>query len=186
VQQLRAQEPVRPVELWCEDECRIGRVPIVRRVWAPKGQRPAAPHRIKRQWMYVYGFVRPGTKDTFWLLLPEANTAWMGLALAEWTRWADPKGRKRLVLVADGAGWHTSGKLALPKQVELFPLPPNTPELQPVESAWPALREGVANEAFDDLDPLMDRLAARCKSFMEHPEVIQGVVAHDWAAALNQ
>jgi DDE superfamily endonuclease len=186
VRRLRAQKPVRPVELWCEDECRIGLVPIVRRVWAPRGQRPAAPHRIKREWLYVYGFVRPGTGETFWLLLPEANTEWMSLALAEWARWADPQGRKRLVLVVDGASWHTSGKLEVPAQVELFPLPANTPELQPVEAAWPAVREAVANEAFDSLDPVTDRLAERCKGFMEHPQTIQGAVAYDWAAALNQ
>jgi hypothetical protein len=186
VRQLRAEAPTRPVELWCEDECRIGLVPIVRRIWAPQGKRPAAPHQIKREWLYVYGLVRPGTSETFWLLLPEVNTEWMGRALAEWAQWADPEGRKRLVLVVDGAGWHTSGQLALPGQVELFPLPANTPELQPVESAWPLLREVVANEAFDGLDALMDRLADRCKWFMEHPETIQKVVAHDWAAALNQ
>jgi transposase len=186
LRQVRAEEPQRPVELWCEDECRIGLVPIVRRVWAPKGKRPVACHHMKREWLYVYGFVRPGTVETFWLLLPQANTEWMALALQEWTRALDPEGRKRFVLVVDGARWHTSGKLALPEQVELFPLPPNTPELQPVESAWPLLREVVANEAFESLDPLMDRLAGRCKAFMDHPETIQAVVAHDWAAALNQ
>ena len=183
---LRAAEPERPVEVWAEDECRIGLVPIVRRIWAPKGQRPVAPHRIKRQWLYVYGFVRPGTDQTFWLLLPAATKEWMSLALAEWVRWADPAGRKRLVLVADGASWHTSGQLEVPGQVELFPLPPNTPELQPVEPAWPLLREVVANEAFDSLEPVMDKLSARCCWFMNHPESIQGIVAFDWAAALNQ
>jgi transposase len=186
VRRLRAERPARPVELWCEDECRIGLVPIVRRVWAPRGQRPAAPHRIKREWLYVYGFVRPGTGETFWLLLPKANAQWMGLALAEWARAVDPGGRKRLVLVLDRAGWHTSGKLAVPGQVELVPLPASTPELQPVESAWPLVREAVANEAFAGIEPLMDRLADRCKRFMDYPETIRDVVAHDWAAALNQ
>jgi hypothetical protein len=94
--------------------------------------------------------VRPGTDQTCWLLLPTATTKWMNLALAEWVRWADPEGRKRLVLVA-GASWHTSGKLALPEHVELFPPPPCTPELQPVEPARPLLRQAVANEAFDSL-----------------------------------
>jgi hypothetical protein len=130
--------------------------------------------------------VRPGTQETFWLLLPKVNTDWMNLALAEWARWADPEGRKRLVLVVDNAGWHNSKKLEVPAQVELLPLPPNTPELQPVEAAWPLVREVVANESFAGLDPLMDRLAERCRWFMEHPETIQGVVAFDWAAALNQ
>jgi DDE superfamily endonuclease len=174
------------VEVWFEDECRLGLVPIVRRVWAPKGQRPTAPHRIKREWLYVYGFARPGTADSAWYLLPEANTAWMSRALAEWTQEVNPQGTKQLVLVVDGAGWHTSGRLELPGSVELFPLPAHTPELQPVETAWPALREVVANEAFASLEPLAERLAQRCRRFMEHPETIQGRLAFAWAAALNQ
>ncbi len=164
----------------------MGLVPVVRRIWAPKGRRPLAPHRIKREWLYVYGFARPGTADTAWYLLPEANTAWMNRALVEWVHEVDPQGSKQLLLVVDGAGWHTSGQLELPPQVQLFSLPPNTPELQPVESAWPALREVVANEAFASLEQLTDRIAQRCRAFMEHPETIQGKLAFDWAAALNQ
>jgi hypothetical protein len=179
-------DPTRPVEIWFEDECRLGLVPIVRRIWAPKGQRPVAPHRIKREWLYVYGFARPGTPETAWYLLPAVNTDWMNLALAEGVREVDPQGRKQLLLVVDGAGWHSSGKLAPPAQVELFPLPPNTPELQPVETAWPALREVVANEAFPSLEPLADRLAERWRGFMEHPEILQEQLAFGWAAALNQ
>jgi hypothetical protein len=174
------------VELWCEDECRLGLVPIVRRVWAPKGKRPVAPHRIKRQWLYVYGFVRPGTGKSFWLLLPKVSTAWMSRALAEWAQWADPEDRKRLVLVADGAGWHSSGGLVRPEQVELFPLPPSTPELQPAESAWPLVREVVANQAFDSLEPMVAKLADRCRWLMEHPETVEGAVGYDWAVAMNQ
>src|SRR5262245_52063224 len=101
-------------------------------------------------------------------------------------RWADPQGKKRLVLVWDGAGGHTAKSLVVPEQVELVALPPYTPELQPVESAWPLLREAVANESFASLEALSDRLVERCRWFMEAPEKIQGVVGHNWAAALNQ
>ena len=183
---LRAEQPTRPVELWCEDECRLGLVPIVRRVWAPKGKRPAALQRIERQWLYVYGFVRPGTAQTFWLLLPEVTAAWVSVALGEWTRWADPEGQKRLVLVWDNSGGHTAKSLAVPPQVERVALPPYTPELQPTEAAWPLVREAVANESFAGLDPLAERLAARCRWLIDNPEAVQGVVGHAWAAALNQ
>jgi hypothetical protein len=186
VARQRARQPARPVELWCEDECRLGLLPIVRRVWAPKGKRPAAAQRQGRQWLYVFGFVRPGTDQTFWLLLPALTAAWVSAALAEWARWADPEGRKRLVLVWDSTGGHTAKELVVPPQVELVPLPPYTPELQPVEAAWPLLREVVANETFAGLDPLEERLAARCRWFMDHPESLRGVVGFDWAAALNQ
>jgi len=36
------------------------------------------------------------------------------------------------------------------------------------------------------LDPLEERLIARCRWFREAPETLRGVVGFDWAAALNQ
>jgi hypothetical protein len=149
-------------------------------------QGAAASGAAQRQWLYVYGFVRPGTDQTFWLLLPALRADWVSAALAEWARWADPDGKKRLVLLWDSTGGHTAKRLEVPPQVELVPLPPHTPELQPVEAAWPLLREVVANEAFAGLDPLEERLAERCRWFMDAPETIQAVVGFDWAAALNQ
>ena len=53
--------PGASIEIWAEDEARIGLVPIVRRVWAPKGERPVARQRRAYEWVYVYGFVRPST-----------------------------------------------------------------------------------------------------------------------------
>src|SRR4051794_40460412 len=43
-----AKHPDKPVEVWATDEHRIGLKPILRRVWAPKGQRPIAlgHHRV--------------------------------------------------------------------------------------------------------------------------------------------
>ena len=43
------------VEIWTEDEARIGLQPIVRRVWWEKGgNRPLAEHRTRYEWEYVY------------------------------------------------------------------------------------------------------------------------------------
>src|SRR3954469_745000 len=42
VAEARAQHPDTPIEVWATDEHRIGLKPILRRVWAPKGQRPIA------------------------------------------------------------------------------------------------------------------------------------------------
>ena len=56
--ELRRQHPARSVELWAEDEARLGLKPIARRVWAVRGRRPTASGRTQYQWLYVYGFVR--------------------------------------------------------------------------------------------------------------------------------
>lgn len=54
------------MDLWAEDEARLGLKPVIRRVWALIGKRPIA--RLKRgyEWIYLYylyGFVRPTTGE---------------------------------------------------------------------------------------------------------------------------
>jgi hypothetical protein len=171
--------------VWAEDEARLGLKPIVRRVWAVRGRRPLSSGRTKYQWLYVYGFVHPASGRNLELILPAANADWMGLALAEFARWADPEGRKLLVVLVDNAGWHTAKRLVVPANVVLRRLPACTPELQPVEPLWPLVREAVANEGFDDLEGLQRPLIARCCWLMGHPEVVRGVVGFHWAVALN-
>jgi hypothetical protein len=40
VLRLKESYPTAKVELWCEDEMRLGLKPIIRKVWSPIGQRP--------------------------------------------------------------------------------------------------------------------------------------------------
>ena len=160
---LRREHPEKVVELWAEDEARLGLKPIVRRVWAVKGRRPTANGRTKYRWLYVYGFVHPASGRNLELILPAANTDWMEAALAEYTRWADPGGTKLLVVLVDGAGWHVARRLAVPPNVVLCRLPPCTPELQPAEPFWPLVREVVANRGFDPLEQMEPEPVERCR-----------------------
>jgi hypothetical protein len=43
--------------------------------------------------------------------------------------------------VLDRAGWHVARRLAAPASITLVPLPPYSPELNPVERVWLYLRE---------------------------------------------
>jgi hypothetical protein len=58
------------VEVWGQDEHRIGLKPILRRVWWKKGQRPIMTVQHRYKWTYLYGFVCPQSGETFWLLVP--------------------------------------------------------------------------------------------------------------------
>ena len=124
----------------------MGLKPIVRRVWAVKGRRPTANGRTKYRWLYVYGFVHPASGRNPELILPAADTDWMGAALAEFDRWADPDRSRLLVVLVGNAGWHLARRLEVPPHVVLHRLPSSTPELQPAEPLWPLLREAVANQ----------------------------------------
>ena len=172
------------MELWCEDEARLGLKPVARRVWALRGRRPTSSGRHRFQSLYVYGFARPATGRNLCLLLPKASAELMGEALAEFARWADPEGAKRLVVLVDNAGGHVAKGLVVPGNVRLFRLPACTPELQPAEHLWPLVREGMANRDFGNLVALGAKLRRRCNRLAEHPEVVQGAVGFHWAINL--
>ena len=183
--QLRDSHPDRVVELWAQDEARLGLKPIARRVWALQGRRPSSDSRSRYEWLYAYGFARPATGQSLTLLLPRVNTELMGQALEEFGRWADPEGKKLLVLLVDNAGWHVAKALRVPANVLLHRLPPCTPELQPVEPRWPLLRETLANRPLADLAELRRRVEARGRWLAENPKVVQGAVGFHWAVNLG-
>jgi len=155
-------------------------LPVGRRIWAPVGQRPTTHVRRRFQWLYVYGFVRPTTGESWWCLLPTVRTDAFALALAEFARDEGIDATHRAVLVLDQAGWHTSADLILPEGIELVFLPAYSPELQPAERLWPLVNEAVANQAVPDLDRLETALCARCQSLRADQATVQARTQFRW------
>lgn len=183
---MRKGHPKRAVELWAQDEARLGLKPIARRVWALKGRRPRSCGRTRYQWLYLYGFVRPRTGQTFGALMPRVSAERMTEALAAFARHADPKGRKVLVVLVDNAGWHVARRLVVPSNVVLHFLPPCTPELQPAEPLWPLVRESLANRSLGRIDRVRDIVRARLGYLADNPKVVQPIVGFHWAVKLEQ
>ena len=63
-----AKHPDKPVEVWATDEHHIGLKPIIRRVWAPKGQRPVALGHHHYKGLSGTAFVQPISGETFWYI----------------------------------------------------------------------------------------------------------------------
>jgi len=184
VRGLRRKHPDQTVEVWAEDEGRLGLQPITRRVWSLRGRRPRSYGQARYQWMYVYGFVQPKTGRSFQVFLPRVKTELMSQALAEFSAWADPGRDKILLLIVDNAGWHRSKSLVVPSNVLLHRLPPATPELQPVEPYWSLIRETVANRGFRYIGHLRMAVRRRCQWLARHPETVRGRVGFAWAMRL--
>ena len=66
------------------------------------------------------------------LVMPYADTQAMTAHLAEISLAIAPGAHA--ILVLDGAGWHASATLKVPDNITLLPLPPYSPELNPVEN----------------------------------------------------
>ena len=73
--ELERRYPNAVVECWAFDEHRLGLKPIVRKIWAPVGQRPVAEVNYRYEWTYLYGFVHPHTGQTEWLLVATLNNS---------------------------------------------------------------------------------------------------------------
>jgi len=176
----RRQAGGRKVEVWAFDEHRLGLKPLIRRVWARRGQRPVAVSTHKYQWLYLYGFVRPRTGDVEWWVANGIGVDFFQKVLEAFARDVGAGPKKTVILLIDNAGWHISPRLKLPDGVRFCFLPPYTPELQPAERLWPLTNEGVANLPFDTLDQLAETLDRRCAALIDQPDLIKATTHFDW------
>jgi hypothetical protein len=168
------------VAVWAEDEHQLGLLPVVRRVLAPRGQRPTAWVHRRYEWLYIYAFVRPTTGQSWWCLLPTVSTAAFSLALTVFARDEGISPDHRAVVALDGAGWHLAKALVVPAGLHLVPLPPASPELQPAERLWPLVNEVVANRTFADLDALEAALVARCQTLRADRRTVKAHTCYHW------
>ncbi len=168
------------MELWAEDEARLGLKPVMRRVWAPVGQRPTA--RLKRgyEWTYLYGFVRPTTGEVYWLILPTVDVGLFSMALEEFAKEMGAGKDKHVLLVVDQAGWHTGKEVEIPEGIHLEFLPSGSPELQPAERLWPLTNEGVANGLFEEIEGIEEALVERCLELLDQTQTIKGLTNYHW------
>ena len=112
-----------PVEVWFQDEARVGQQGTLTYVRAEKGSRPRALTDLRYKWAYLFGAVCAERGVGAALVLPRANAHAMTLHLAEISRHVTPGAHA--VLVCDGAGWHrTGGRLRVPGNISLLRLPP--------------------------------------------------------------
>ena len=84
-----------------------------------------------------------------------------------------------VLLCCDGAAWHKSKSLCVPDNIELFSIPPYTPEMNPIEQIWKEIRKaGFRNEIFNTLEKVVDRL---CEVIcVLSKETIKSVTGRDW------
>lgn len=139
-----------------QDEARFGRIADTRRCWCPAPQRPLCQAMITREYTYAYAAVSvpDGALDS--LILPHLNTECMQVFVDELAR---RYATERVLMVLDGAGWYRSGELRWPVNIRPLPLPPYSPELNPVEHLWDEIREkSFHNRVFDCLDALRHTL----------------------------
>lgn len=175
--------PEARVELWTTaspDEHRIGLKPLLRRVWAPIGQRPIATVRHRFAWRSLVGFVHPASGRTVFHLATSVSIPRFAVELAAFARAVGAGPTKQIVLVLDRAGWHTSQRLRVPEHVHLLFLPPYSPELPPAEHLWPLTNACLVNRRFAGIEEWEEAQLARCAALQALPDRIRSSTRFHW------
>ena len=181
VAEVRAKlAPGTPVEVWFQDEMRVGQKNKLTYRWARKGSRPRAAHDQRTQSTYLFGAVCPERGTGAALVLPFCNTEAMQLHLDEIA--ARVTAGAHAILILDQAGWHGAKDLKTPSNLSLLPLPPRAPELNSQENIWQFMRQNwLSNRIFKSFDDIVDHCCYAWNTLIDQPWKIMSVAHRDWA-----
>ena len=173
-------DPGVEIELWWQDEARIGQKNKITRRWAKRGSRPSAPKDQRTKSAYIFGAICPAKGKGAGLVMPYADTHAMNLHLAEISANVDPGAHA--VILMDQAGWHTTPKLIVPDNITLMELPPRAPELNPVENVWQFIRDNwLSNRVFGGYEDIRALCCEAWNNLIEGPWAIRSIGMRDWA-----
>ena len=163
-----------------EDEARFGRITRPADCWAPNHVRPAVPQQAIREYTYAFAALCPfdGTMDS--LILPSMHAVVHQRFLEELSQRYPTE---LLCLILDGAPGHKAGrgKLKVPTNIRLIFLPPYSPELNPVEHLWEAMREEhFCNCVFRSMDAVEKRLVTSLNVFEADHARVKSLSLFSW------
>ncbi|MDQ2082200.1 IS630 family transposase [Xanthobacteraceae bacterium Astr-EGSB] len=171
-----------PIEVWFQDEMRVGQKNSLVYQWAKKGSRPRQPKDQRYQNAYMFGAVCPSRDTGVALIMPQADTEAMQAHLDDIGKAVAPGAHALLIL--EQAGWHTTGKLDIPANITLVPLPPSCPELNAAENIWQYLRQNyLGNCVFADYTAILDACQDAWRKLLAETGRITSIAQRDWAFA---
>jgi len=181
-QQVKEQHHKQEVEVWFQDEARIGQQGTLTRLRATRGSQPTAVRQTEYEWVHLFASINAQTGESAALVSPAVNTAYMNAHLDHISRQV---GRDRhATLVLDCAGWHMAKALKVPANITLFHLPPYSPELNAAERVWAYLRQHyLSNRIFRDYDELFDQTISAWNRLSQ--ERLRSPCATCWVKRMN-
>ena len=169
-----------PVEIWFQDEARAGQKNGLVYQWAKRGSRPRQPKDQRYENACIFGAICPARDIGVGLIMPYADTFAMQAHLDEISLYVTAGGVAALLL--DQAAWHTTGKLIVPGNIVLVPLPPKSPELNPVENIWQYLRQTwLSNRVFEGYNDICDACCDAWNNLIAEYGRIASIGRRTWA-----
>ncbi|MDY6896032.1 MAG: IS630 family transposase [Thermotogota bacterium] len=168
------------VDIWFQDEARVGQRGTSTRVWAEKGTRPRSIQQQQFLSAYIFGAFCPENNAAAGIIMPKSDTEAMEIHLKAISD--KIAGGRHGLIVLDRAAWHITGKLQCPENISLLPLPPYSPELNPAEQVWQQLRQdSLSNRCFETYENIVDACCDAWNSFTSKAGAIKSLCSRTWA-----
>ena len=144
------------VNIYFEDESRIGLLTILRRVLTTRGIKPIAPYQHKFDNLYLFGAFSPINGDHFLLEMPACNSETFQVFMDEFS---SQKPDEFKIVVLDNGAFHHAKRLKVPPNIALLFLPPYSPELNPAEKIWRFIKDHLSMTIHKDLPALQNHVS---------------------------
>lgn len=174
-----AASSAQPVRLWVLDEHRDGLLPVIRRVWAQRGVRVHAPYATRYQWGYLHEAMEVDGANRLELLFTPCIDQDVHALFLQQLGAVEPGAVH--VVIQDQAGFHLPAHdVRVPKNVRLLPLPPYSPELNPVEKLGDLVKDRICNRIYPSLRRLEEHLLAALQPWRADPTRVAELIGTGW------
>ena len=169
------------IRLWAADEHRFGLLPVIRKCWGKRGEKVYAPYQTKYDWDYAYEALELDGES-------KIEVAYMPTVCKEnsllFLKQISETDKDALhIVIWDGAGFHqVEEEEEMPKNVKLIPLPPYSPELNPVEELGDIYKDNLANKIYPSIEVMREKLTEVLRPFWENSKRVKQLVGDHFLA----
>jgi transposase len=149
---------------------RYGTRTALKRRWTPSGHRPKCRVKIGYEFGYLYCAICPFSGDLFCLMLPNMKKECFQIFVDEFEKHISGSGETLMIL--DGAGCHQADTIRTDSTLALEKLPTACPELNPAERFFQELRRELANQVFETIGEIEEKIKQLLENYWREPNLI--------------
>lgn len=125
--------------------------------WGKQGERSMIKTNLSHEKIIEIGAIEPLTGENFHLFVPETTKESYSIFLDEFAK-AFPD--EKIVFIHDGASWHNVPSPS--EDIELWALPPYSPQLNPIERLWHWIRDNFTHNKFFTTIKELEQALIKC------------------------
>ena len=153
------------VNIYCQDESRLGLITKQKRVLTIKGIKPVGKYKHSYKYFWLWGSFSPITGDAHYMISDGVSKNAFIAYLHDLSLF---KPRELKILIIDNAAFHSTKDVLLPENIILLPIPPYCPELNPAEKMWQWFKSKISMKIYKSLDELEEKITELIKNTNNH------------------